>query len=1103
MKIFWHQNSLAIPNYAIKKENFFSKKINKTRGVEINVKQHSGKIWISDKTGDLMPMWCPPTPPQDDNDLYLDFSLCYLYDLETMAESQLPPIYVKKDYKRNRTDAGLYADNRRPVKIRKEDTYYPPRSLFDRPSPALAKMRRDLKLQKYRGIFKPTLHMAAVKHQMTPVKPLVEPEGMLEWFIYEDMAMLNVIQNLQGFNLSLVLVSPGHTPNWDLVADIVNQTSRSYRSPKQCRYRYEAVIVPREEGKLQENPKKQKKNKHPQKGGNVKNSSRAMRTNQLYASDNNSSFTKLMRQKFDNIKTVMTKKSPQLKPMLVNPSMKNPKHAALLAEYGITNYDNPPVPMEIAQRRVDRIAKEKQKNMPSSQTSTVQMPELTATSGVVSSQQMVQRQEITVPTVLQQPQTIVVQQQSPAVLQTPVATLVQSSSPLQTIRTVNMSQQQSPQIVKAIVASGQNLIATPVQQIAVASQGSVGQGQQAQGQGGQQATQQTVVVPSSVSVVLTTPVTTISTGQTTQQIVSIHQASVANAASSAGGQTATGTLVQTIATSVPQVMSVGQLPTVGTVIATTALPPNATVATLTTSALRAQRIVPANLQEVVLHQRAGSQSPTVVSVSGLGQGLTPAQLQAAQFRLQMTAAGQHVVAAKGIPLGTVTTSPANKAVTSSHQIQFYRQQPIRQQLKVLHTAPGGGTPGQQAVGTTTAAVVQTAGGQTTLVSPAGAIIQGGIVQTQAVQVQQASGQKVATGSGAAQSGVVTNVATVQVTPGQQTRTQFIKQVGGKQTTIARQVTDNEMQAIMMKRQLINQQHKGLPQTQIFAPTSVQMQQATSTAAVAVTGAAGSGAVQQQPQQQIATLVKTSTGAVGAAGPSAGMTFSQVKPNQLKATAIASAGQGRPLQIQQQIAITPQRKPKVAQITQVAGKAGVQTQLIVQNPKGLPVTMQQLFRQGQQGIVLSKSRVIPVSMASQPNNRQTIQVVTAPPGAQTLRTHVPGNLTGTLQGAIKVATAAGATPAQQQQALLTAFQNQQNQRQNVSPVRLQTSSGGSLVALAVQQAPQIVSQSTAGGSTIVEVAASGAGSSQSQQQVQQQQQSQNPHHSQVGGRKHTF
>uniref|UniRef100_A0A7G3AMI2 Putative secreted protein n=1 Tax=Lutzomyia longipalpis TaxID=7200 RepID=A0A7G3AMI2_LUTLO len=96
-------------------------------------------------------------------------------------------------------------------------------------------------------------------------------------------------------------------------------------------------------------------------------------------------------------------------------------------------------------------------------------------------------------------------------------------------------------------------------------------------------------------------------------------------------------------------------------------------------------------------------------------------------------------------------------------------------------------------------------------------------------------------------------------------------------------------------------------------------------------------------------------------------------------------------------------------------------------------MQQLFRGCRRVFVLSASGVIPVSMASQPNNRQTIQVVPCPPGGRTVRTHVtPGNLTGTLQGAIKVAAAAGATQAQQQQALITAFQNQQNQRQNCLP-----------------------------------------------------------------------
>lgn len=152
---------------------------------------------------------------------------------------------------------------RRPIKMRhKEESVYAPRSLFDRPSPALIKMRRDMKLQKYRGIVRPPVPMPGIKP--TPaLKPVPEPDHVLEWMIHEDWALLQAIQVYQGLPLNLMILSPGHTPNWDLVADIVNNTSRIYRSPKQCRSRYESVIVPREEGKLlyDTTPKKQKKQK--------------------------------------------------------------------------------------------------------------------------------------------------------------------------------------------------------------------------------------------------------------------------------------------------------------------------------------------------------------------------------------------------------------------------------------------------------------------------------------------------------------------------------------------------------------------------------------------------------------------------------------------------------------------------------------------------------------------------------------------------------------------------------------------------------------------------------------------------------------------------
>lgn len=188
---------------------------------------------------------------------------------------------------------------------------------------------------------------------------------MAEWLIYEDMALLSIIQNMQGLPLNLMLLSPGHTPNWDLVADVVNQISRVYRTPKQCRYRYEAVIVPREEGKLIENPKKQpKKSKNPTKPPSPPKAIRALRTSQLFINDNNNSLTKLMKSNYDYIKAAYNKKAPQVKQILVNPTLKNPKHAQALAEYGITTYDSPLNPIEIAARRAEKIKERNRNNLP-------------------------------------------------------------------------------------------------------------------------------------------------------------------------------------------------------------------------------------------------------------------------------------------------------------------------------------------------------------------------------------------------------------------------------------------------------------------------------------------------------------------------------------------------------------------------------------------------------------------------------------------------------------------------------------------------------------------------------------------------------------------
>lgn len=872
----------------------------------------------------LLQLWGPPTPPQDDNDIYIDYSLLFLYEPTQMTELELPPVYVKKEFKRSRIDAGFFIDNRRPLKMRKEDNYNPPRSLFDKPSPALAKLRKDLKLQRYRGIFKTPLQIPALKQQM-PLKPLVEPEGMVDWIIHEDIELLNVVQQLQGLPLNLMLLSPGHTPNWDLVSDIINQTSRAYRTPKHCRYRYEAVIVPREEGKLIESPKKQKKTKNP-----LKATAKNLRTSQLYANDKNSSFSKLLKVKYDNIKTAYLKKTPPIEQRLVNPTLRNPKHAMILNDFGVINYEGPLTPQEIAARRVEKIKEKQRSAMPNLVPDLAQQQPVQTTppSQIIATQSpaaiIVQQQAST-----QQPQQQPQLQSIPSNVQS-VTTLVQPQQIQSQRSTINMPHQQSPQIVKAIVASPQqpSLIASTVQHIPISQAQQIQHVQAIQQQQQQQQSQQNIVSQSPVSVVLTTPISVMTTvpQQIQPQIVSIQQSVIPS--STAIISQSTGTIVQSVTPQqqTGQVVSVSQL--AGTVFTTSCLPTNATVATLSTSSLRGQRIVTApGLQEVVLHQRSNAQSPTVVSVSGItGQAFTQAQLQASQLRLAVSG-GQQVtgVVTKGIPVNSVTGKPINQATQSI----FFRPQLRQQQLKVIHP----GQAGQNIVG------------------PAGTIISGGIVQTasgQTVQLQQQVGQKVS---------VATAGTPVQMATGQ-TKTQFVKQIGGKQT-ITRQATEAEM--LIVKRQLIaqpqQQQQKTqlINQSQIFTPSSLQIQQA---------GTSG--------QQQIATLVKTSVGGAGTVG----MTLSQIKPGQLKAT-IPGQGSMRQIQIQQPVTLGQHRKTgKMTQITQVTAKpgtsAGIPTQLIVQNPNKLANTVtvqqiQQVIRQPTGQIVLGKAsvgRVIPVTMSSQ-------------------------------------------------------------------------------------------------------------------------------------------
>ncbi|XP_034396688.1 E1A-binding protein p400 isoform X2 [Cyclopterus lumpus] len=301
-----------------------------------------------DGHSEIMPLWTPPTPPQDDNDIYIDSVMMLMYDTTPMPESKLPPIYIRKEHKRLKMDPSAA----RKKKKGHGETVIPPRSLFEKAS--MLKVRREGKDQKKNFSLKQQAPFA--KPLPSLVKPVMEAsQDNPEWLISEDWALLQAVKQLLELPLNLTIVSPAHTPNWDLVSDVVNSCSRIYRSPKQCRNRYENVIIPREEGKLvyEANPKKKTKSIYKSKN------SRPLRTCQIYTQDDNATHIQLYNSRFELMKIIASKRSPPIKPLLgMNPFQKNPKHASVLAESGIS-YDKPLPPIQVASQRAERIAKEK------------------------------------------------------------------------------------------------------------------------------------------------------------------------------------------------------------------------------------------------------------------------------------------------------------------------------------------------------------------------------------------------------------------------------------------------------------------------------------------------------------------------------------------------------------------------------------------------------------------------------------------------------------------------------------------------------------------------------------------------------------------------
>jgi len=325
-------------------------------------------------------------PPGVCDDLMCDVVTCG-YSMVTIPECELPPVHVKKEKKVPPSPSvGLPCQAMSPPslasqmspsmpgdlkpKIRLSDQLpSAPRSLFDRPKP-LKTIPRPRPGLPGSAPFTPTVASPVVPPAAPlaqAVKPIYrEADAGPEWTIQEDWALHQAVTTTQELPLSLTALSPGHISNWDMVADMVNAVSRCFRSGKQCRARYESTVVPREEGRIMYDvtpSKKVKKTpkigvKIDKKTGAVVPARQAMKTGALFKADNNNAFSSMFSGRFETIKNIANKRTPTTTPLLVNPTMRNPKHAAVLAESGIS-YDTPLTPVQVAANRAERIQRDK------------------------------------------------------------------------------------------------------------------------------------------------------------------------------------------------------------------------------------------------------------------------------------------------------------------------------------------------------------------------------------------------------------------------------------------------------------------------------------------------------------------------------------------------------------------------------------------------------------------------------------------------------------------------------------------------------------------------------------------------------------------------
>lgn len=247
-------------------------------------------------------MWCPPTPPSGDGDVYCDAWARALYRAGAAPDVALPPVH-RRDL-RAREPRRRAAPRAAPA----------PASLFERAGAGAAARPRA------RARLPPA---AAAAARDAPHAP--------DWAPCEDAALRRALR------LQRLPADPpaALAPNWEWVAELVNEAARAFRSQRAARDRHDALADPE---------RARRKHKKPP----------AARRRP----DDDAPRPPLAR--LDAMRDAAERRRAQPKRRLDDAAHHNPKHAALLADHGV-DYDAPPTPMEVATRRAERIAKEKQK----------------------------------------------------------------------------------------------------------------------------------------------------------------------------------------------------------------------------------------------------------------------------------------------------------------------------------------------------------------------------------------------------------------------------------------------------------------------------------------------------------------------------------------------------------------------------------------------------------------------------------------------------------------------------------------------------------------------------------------------------------------------